>query len=268
MAVTIYYLSATGNSLHVAKKIAEVIGCQEEVRLISVTEALATEDFSPEGCVGFVMPLHFFALPLLAEEFLSKVDLQKSTYVFGIVTAGFHYIGDACRELKELVSHAGAQLAAFFYVDMVSVYLPLSDLPSPRKTQKKLASADQKVREIAQKVLRREPAAALELFSFPSKVMHQMVQKQQEKLDQDFYATDSCVHCGLCAQICPKKNIMLEAGKPCWHHDCTQCLACLHICPQQCIELGSHTKGRRRYHHPDIAVSELFPPWSKKEKTI
>ena len=268
MAVTIYYLSATGNSLHMAKKIAEVIKRQEEVQLISITEALVTEDFSPEGSVGFVMPLHFFALPLLAEEFLKKVDFKKATYVFGIVTAGFHYIGDACREFKELVEAAGGQMQAFFYVDMVSVYLPLGDLPSPKKTKKKLAAADHKAPVIAQKILRREQASALEVFSFPSKVMHQMVQKQQAKLDQDFYARDNCVHCGLCAQICPKKNITLDGGNPCWHHDCTQCLACLHICPQQCIELGSHTKGRQRYHHPDIAVSELFPPWSTRKKTI
>lgn len=258
MSMTIYYLSATGNSLHMAKMLAEYLGHTDEVRLVSIPDALQNNDLTPSGSVGFVLPLHFFSLPLLAEEFLAKLDLSEATYTFGLVTAGFHYISDAFHELTELVGTAGGELQAAFYVDMVSVYLPLSDLPSQAKTQRKLQAAEIQLKAIATQIEERKIVKPHEYFSWPSRLMHRLVQKHPEKLDEDFFTTDSCTSCSLCAQICPKKNIKLTDGQPIWQRQCTQCLACLHICPTKSIELGKKTKGRRRYHHPKINVKELF----------
>lgn len=258
MSMTIYYLSATGNSLQMAKMLVEHLGHTGEVRLVSIPDALEKNDLTPSGSVGFVLPLHFFALPLLAEEFLAKLDLSESTYTFGLVTAGFHYISDAFHELTELVCSAGGQLQAAFYVDMVSVYLPLSDLPSQAKTQQKLQAAEKQLKAIATLIEERKIVKPHEYFSWPSRLIHRLVQKHPEKLDEDFFTTDSCTSCNLCAQICPRKNIKLIDGQPIWQRQCTQCLACLHICPTKSIELGQKTKGRRRYHHPKINIKELF----------
>ena len=263
MSMTIYYLSATGNSLQMAKMLAEHLGTTDEVRLVSIPDALEKNDITPSGVVGFVVPLHFFALPLLAEEFLAQVDLSQTTYTFGLVTAGFHYISDAFHELTELVSSAGGELQAAFYVDMVSVYLPLNDLPPQAKTERKLQSAEKRLKEIATQIAERKIVKPHEYFAWPSRLMHRLVQKHPEKLDEEFFTTDACTSCGLCAQICPRKNIQLTNGHPTWHRQCTQCLACLHICPTKSIELGQKTKGKRRYHHPKINVKELFPAKNK-----
>ena len=263
MSMTIYYLSATGNSLQMAKMLAEQLGTTDEVRLVSIPDALEKNDLTPSGSVGFVLPLHFFALPLLAEEFLTQVDLSQTTYTFGLVTAGFHYISDAFHELTELVYLTGGELHAAFYVDMVSVYLPLNDLPPQAKTERKLQSAEKRLKEIATQIAERKAVKSREYFAWPSRLIHRLVQKHPEKLDEEFFTTEACTICGLCAQICPRKNIQLTNGQPTWHRQCTQCLACLHICPTKSIELGQRTKGKRRYHHPAIQVKELFPAKNK-----
>ena len=44
-----------------------------------------------------------------------------------------------------------------------------------------------------------------------------------------FYATDTCISCGICAKVCPTGTISLSGdGKPEWADTCVQCVACIH----------------------------------------
>jgi len=62
-----------------------------------------------------------------------------------------------------------------------------------------------------------------------------------------FYATDSCISCGKCVEVCPLKNIRLENGRPVWGQNCTHCMACICRCPKEAIEYGKHSRGLTRY---------------------
>jgi Pyruvate/2-oxoacid:ferredoxin oxidoreductase delta subunit len=48
------------------------------------------------------------------------------------------------------------------------------------------------------------------------------------------------------------------AGKPIWQHTCEQCFACLQWCPEEAIQYGKNTKKKRRYHHPEIRLRDMF----------
>ncbi|MEG1937435.1 MAG: EFR1 family ferrodoxin, partial [Rikenellaceae bacterium] len=67
-----------------------------------------------------------------------------------------------------------------------------------------------------------------------------------------FHATDKCISCGLCEQICPTNTITMIDGKPTWGNTCVQCTACIHRCPVQAIEWGKVTQTKGRYHHPEL----------------
>jgi MinD superfamily P-loop ATPase len=59
--------------------------------------------------------------------------------------------------------------------------------------------------------------------------------------------------------VCPVENIILNADKkPEWQNRCELCVGCINLCPKQAIQTGEETVDRRRYQHPDIAVSELM----------
>ncbi|MBS6504078.1 MAG: 4Fe-4S binding protein [Clostridium sp.] len=47
-----------------------------------------------------------------------------------------------------------------------------------------------------------------------------------------FYATNACISCGKCENVCPLGNIQLENGKPNWGSNCTHCS------PKEAIEYG------------------------------
>ena len=134
--VNLYYFSAAGNSLYAAKQLQEALVLNgRQVRLVSVAAAMQQRDFCPVGEVGFVMPLHFFGLPLLVQDFLQKVDFSRASYTFAVMTCGWHYMSDAFHALGKLLTARGGSLQAAYYVDMVSIYLPLNDIPPAAKTQ-------------------------------------------------------------------------------------------------------------------------------------
>jgi MinD superfamily P-loop ATPase len=71
------------------------------------------------------------------------------------------------------------------------------------------------------------------------------------------HATAACNRCMTCQRICPTRNITVTKDGVTWGTDCTQCYACIHWCPQQAIEIGGRTKGKPRYHHPDISLGDM-----------
>ena len=259
MTTTIYYLSATGNSLYMARRIQQRLEeAGQEVQLVSIAAALHEQDLRPAGQVGFVMPLHFFGLPLLAEEFFSRLDLSQVTYSFLVMTCGWHYMSDAFHAARRLFAAKGQRLSAAFYVDMISVYLPLGDIPPEAKKKHRLQKAAVRIEKVAAAIVRQQSSYDAEYLNFLSGLVHGYVRKHRQGLDQNFRAGEACSQCGLCAKICPVENISLGEAGPVWQHHCTQCLACLHACPQQAIELGQKTVGRQRYHHPEIQIKDLL----------
>ena len=46
-----------------------------------------------------------------------------------------------------------------------------------------------------------------------------------------------CVACGLCASVCPMKNIHVEGGKVTFNGKCTMCYRCFSNCPQKAITI-------------------------------
>lgn len=67
-----------------------------------------------------------------------------------------------------------------------------------------------------------------------------------------FYATDTCIACKKCVNVCPLQNIRLKNGKPVWGKNCTHCMACISRCPREAIEYGKHSKGMPRYVCPKV----------------
>jgi Pyruvate/2-oxoacid:ferredoxin oxidoreductase delta subunit len=47
-------------------------------------------------------------------------------------------------------------------------------------------------------------------------------------------------------------------GKPIWQHRCEQCFACLQWCPEESIQYGKKTQKKKRYHHPEIKLSDML----------
>ena len=83
----IYYFSGTGNSLSVAKDIADILPNTDLVR-IDLTKLQKRVSIESYEQIGIVFPVYSYHIPKLVVEFLKTLQFNTNQYVFGIATCG------------------------------------------------------------------------------------------------------------------------------------------------------------------------------------
>ncbi len=260
MNTTLYYFSGTGNSLAAARKIASILGDTVLIPIASLNSGSGPVS-APEGRVGIICPVYDMGVPVLVNEFLTRLQVSDGSYLFAVLTLG----GTGASALNMinagLVKHAGRKLDAGFLVKMPGNFPPLSPPPTGKKCDDILAGAEKDLEVIAAKI-RAETShpPGLALFSsIIQKALYGGFSRGVRASGEKFTVSDSCTSCGICSSVCPTANITLSGGKPVWNHHCELCCGCLNFCPTQAIDLHIMfgTKGRGRYHHPSVTVADM-----------
>jgi len=245
----IFYFTGTGNSLAVAKQL--------NGELFSIPQVVKTgKTIYEDEAIGIVFPLYCLNPPKIVREFLSKVTF-KTEYLFAIATYG-NLAGAAMPELQKAVKAYGYQFDYMNTLLMVDNFLPnfeineeISKLPT-KKTNECIA-------QIVSDINRRKhsiPKATLKDKSL-SAVCAPLI-KQQDKGEnaKNFLVDNNCVHCGICAKVCPAANISVSE-QIAFGQQCESCYACIHACPQNAIHLKNE-KSSARWRNPDVTLEELI----------
>jgi ferredoxin len=257
LETAIYYFSATGNSLVVARDLAQGL---EPAELIQINKALKNPDASAYQRVGFVYPVYMFGLPLIIAEFLRTVKINPETYVFSVATLG-GLPGRAHSLAKQILKERGIKLACGFSVVMPGNYTPLYEAFSQEKQQQMFAQEKIKVRRILEHLNLRAEGIMEEGFLLNYllyKLLYAGGSKQIPLAAKGFWVTQGCTRCGLCGRICPVENIKMQEAKPVWLDHCQHCMACLQWCPPEAIQYKKLTLGKKRYHHPDVGAHQII----------
>ena len=127
-------------------------------------------------------------------------------------------------------------------------------LPDKEEIEKRIADTYSKIKPVADtirsgKPLRYRHVWVLEkLIDYPSNPVLSRIGHRVK----GFYASDSCISCGLCEKKCPLNIITMHDGRPRWEgRICAHCMACIQNCPAEAIEYKDITKGRKRYRCDD-----------------
>jgi Pyruvate/2-oxoacid:ferredoxin oxidoreductase delta subunit len=218
-------------------------------------------NFSPAESIGLVFPVYMWGLPLIVVDFIKNMPFQKSQYIFAVTNCGGSP-GSTLVRAGRFFKKRGLTLAAGFSVRMPNNYIPLSGAVSPKKQERMFRAAEEKVKSIAECIKAQQPRSLEQSFFlfnwFVRNILYRVSSPHIPKLDQAFKATEACTGCGICQKVCPVQNIALVEKKPVWQHHCQQCFACLQWCPEEAVEYGKITKGRKRYHHPQINVQDII----------
>ena len=109
----IYYFSATGNSKHVAERIAEALNDRAQ----SIETAGAAIALQPDEHLGLVTPTNWNELPVFVREFIQKTDIRlaQNNYVFCVATYGFLQ-GFVCEDARRELRKKGIGMDAGFLV--------------------------------------------------------------------------------------------------------------------------------------------------------
>ncbi len=247
----LFYFTATGNSLYVAKQLDE--------QCISIAQAIHDENHvNKADKIGVVCPIFGHEMPDLVKEFL--IDSKFETEYFYLILTYGNYHGGASKLAKEFLESHGITPSYIQCVLMVDNYLPAFDMEEQKKIDKKV---DEKIKEIVKDIQDRR------IFISPvtdqDRNIHKEYLKRRSKMPSNIFLdlyeiNDKCIGCGICKKICPKKCFTLEGQKSVWNPEgCISCMACIHACPMMAIQLKIPEKNKKaRYRNENISICEII----------
>ena len=269
----ILYFSGTGNSLAVARQLAE----QLHEPLMSLVDATGV-DLTNEKRIGLVFPTYDFNLPPALTGMVSHLKISPKSYVFTVVTCG-SMAGNCIWVLRRLLREKGIELA---YSHKVSVpdNSALAFGRNPNKQLKKFERVPARMEQIIRELQAESHTLHYSWFSLLSWLLGRpAVERGMIHCLGPKVNADKCTGCNTCVRVCPMDNISIQqrsgltversnsvngltgkAGLVAHIGDnCTVCLACVHVCPQQAIRTnGQEARKERQYRHPDIKLKDLI----------
>ena len=255
----ILYFSGTGNSLAVARQLAE----QLNEPLMPLVEA-AGVNLTNEQRIGLVFPSYDFNLPPAVPAMISGLIISPRSYVFTVVTCG-SMAGNCIWTLRRMLREKGIVLA---YSHKVSVpdNSALAFGRNPNRQLKKFQYVPARMEQIISELKAGSRTLHYSWFSLLSwllgrpAVTRGMIHCMGPKVNPA-----KCTGCGICTRVCPMDNIILQpsaAGNQqtaVTGNNCTVCLACMHACPQQAFTSnGLQTLKERQYRNPQIKLKDLM----------
>lgn len=250
----VFYFSGTGNSLWTAKKIARRFsGKVRGIMEFSSKKEIVVD----EEKVGFVFPVYMNDLPWVAKAFLMELKLKNPKYVFAVLTSSSGKGRKAVKSLDAGLRANGAKLSAVYHLPMPGNCIPGKETKEKKKLEKAPEHLERIIKDIKRNTenVSRKPTALRADFvtgswfykpGFPGAAM------------KPWTDADQCDGCGLCASVCPTRNIKIKEGKAVHGNCCTACYACFHWCPNQAQKVSMPLiSGRKQYHHPEIDQEEI-----------
>lgn len=244
--MTIFYFTATGNSLAVAKRIGG--------KLISIPQVIDSEDIHyKDDVIGVIFPVYSLAPPKMVQLFLEKVKFEAD-YTFAIGTYG-NMSGACMRNVQKLAEKNGYRFDYANSLLMLDNFLPIFEVGAEieKLPKKKVEEMTEKIVEDIHARKHRQAGA-----STGAKVLNSVMSliPANRKGAQKYIVNEQCNQCGTCAKVCPTKNITVTM-KVVFGDHCASCYACLHLCPKNAIHLKNEKSGKR-WRNPEVSLKEII----------
>lgn len=249
----IIYFSGSGNSLAIARQLAEGLG-EQLVPLYSAVK----QDLTSEKRIGFVFPTYDLDAPKAVKTLVPRLQLPKDAYTFVVITCGAQ-TNNAVWTLRKLLSEKGIDIQYSHKIRVPdSSAVAFGRNPNDQKWKfEKYANRTRKILSDIKQNKQRLHFAGFDpvgwLFQKTS------LAEKMEKSLQPQTNIERCVGCGICSKVCPQSNITIVDKTACLGDSCTMCLACLHFCPQQAMQFAGKTIPKEmQYHHPAIKAKDMM----------
>lgn len=249
----VFYNTATGNSLYVAKIIKSEF---EDCELISISKALKERKFNIcEDIIGFVYPVHYAGVPIVVNEFISKLSINEDAYVFAIGVTGGGGANTSFSQINKLLP-GDLKISNCCTIKYISNYTRASKNPTENRAKNAIQENESKLLSFIESLKERD-IKDINFKGGLGNLEYKIWKDYYKNKDKKFNVNENCISCNMCKKICPVDNIIMENNKPKWCRKCTDCMACINICPKEAINIGKSTIKKNRYLNPYIKREEL-----------
>ena len=241
----ILYFTATGNSLYVARQLADEI--------------------------GIVYPIYGQMPPNMVRRFIQKARL-KAAYKFAVLTYGnMQFV--AAGIWDELSRKSGNAFDYITSILMVDNWLPNFDMNEQIKIDKHIPESLERITaDIAARKHEIPPTEERARQLFDRFIRDRGLDPEVGYLmhsEDYFVVTDACIGCAVCTEVCPRGNYELTSTGVKTEGDCDFCFACIQNCPQKAIKFAELPDSPFLAHgekNPDVRFrNEHVSLWSIKE---
>lgn len=244
----IVYFSGTGNSRYVASELAARTA-DKAVQLLDVKKIDC-------DVLGIVCPVYSWGIaPVILKQIEDWSVTSCPAYVWVVLTCGDD-TGMAHKMLSGVLRRKGLSPDSVWSIQMPNTYvlLPGFDVDSPDVERQKIEKLPARLEEIAGFIQERQRNIVDVVKGSNPRLKTKIVYPLFVRFGirpGKFHASDSCVGCGRCAELCPVGNISMNDSHghsiPVWGNRCTSCLACYHGCPAEAVSYGAVTRRKGHY---------------------
>ncbi len=245
--------SGTGNTLHVAERLAEHARSTGVATRITTTPDTVEPQPVRRRLLGLLAPTHGFTAPWPLLKAALKQPGVRGTDVFVLVTRGGTKVGGRLMSGFEgtaaylpaaILALRGARIRGVGAIDMPlnwTVILPSFDQEGVAKI---VARGDAEVDEFSGPLLKGERVIGgliqvlLGILILPLSLGYMLIARLM--LGKTFFADTRCISCGTCEKNCPQGAVRLRgtARRPYWTYRCQNCMRCMSNCPTDAIQGG------------------------------
>lgn len=234
------YFSGTGNTKYCAEYLLRQLDGSGTA--ISIENEKAIDEIKSNKEIVFAYPIYYSYLPKIVNDFIvNNKAVWAGKKIFIVATMGL-FSGDGAGCAARLFKKYGAEVLGGLHIKMPDC---IGDVILLKKTleenRKIVAKADIKLNNAINKIKSGNyPKNGL---SFACRLAGLFGQRLYFRKKTKYYYSGikvdnkKCISCGLCASVCPMKNIILKDGKISFDEKCTLCYRCFSNCPKQAITI-------------------------------
>lgn len=265
MTRIVFYFSATGNCLYIARELASKEGGQ----IVSIPQVMKEGKFEFEADeIGLVSPVYAGIVPNMVREFLGKAKF-KANYLFAVATYGMAQ-GTIVENIDSIAKENGINFNYIATIIMVDNWLHVFDMVKQKAMDKhipeNLARIQKEVdshtnwHEPITEEMREGQRSFLEFSKFDKKTPFKF------ESSEHFCVDENCIKCGTCMRVCPRSNWAVTENGVKVSGTCDYCLACIHNCPKIAIHflpspnpaLGKGPNPDEHYRNPHVTLAEII----------
>ena len=242
------YFSGTGNSKYIANLFSEKVNA----KCYSIEENIDFGKIIQEHeTISFCYPIYGSYVPRIMRDFVSNnVEKLKNKNLI-IFCTQLMFSGDGARAFTDLLPSGYGNVIYAEHFNMPNNICNINIFPitNGEKNKKYIKAANKKMNRVCNdlenKKVKKRGFNKVSSFMGKSQSAHWLdieeKNKSLVKVDED------CIKCGICAKLCPMKNLDLTSRGIEQNDECILCYRCVNACPKKAITVLIHKKPKEQY---------------------